>query len=135
MKIDQDYLKGLLDAFEATETPTTDISELKGRGFNYEEDTFLFHLKILADKNLIEQESGGDLGYRRLGDGGISWSVVGLRLTAQGHEFIEALNNSKVWDTIKSEFKDASVGTLLKVSKSMLEGYTKKKVTELINEI
>ena len=135
MKIDQDYLKGLLDAFEATETPTTDISELKGRGFNYEEDTFLFHLKILADKNLIEQESGGGLGYRRLGDGGISWSVVGLRLTAQGHEFIEALNNSKVWDTIKSEFKDASVGTLLKVSKSMLEGYTKKKVTELINEI
>jgi hypothetical protein len=53
MKIDQDYLKGLLEAFENAEEPTTDIEELQRLGFNYEDDKFIFHLQILADRMLV----------------------------------------------------------------------------------
>jgi hypothetical protein len=132
MKIDQEYLKGLLDAFQSAESSVTTIDELKLRGFSFEEETFVFHLSILADRNLVEQESGSDLGFRRAPDGHTHWNVVHLRLTATGHDFVEALRNNKIWETIKLEFKDASIGTLLRVSKGMLEGFTKKKVTELI---
>jgi len=132
MKIDQDYLKGLLEAFEAAVKPTTNIQELQQQGFNYEDDKFIFHLHILADQALVEQEHGSGLGYTKGADGFVSWSVVPLRLTANGYDFIEALRNSKVWETIKSEFKEASIGTLLKVSKELLEGYTKKKIIALI---
>lgn len=58
--------------------------------------------------------------------------VVPLRLTAFGHEFLEALRNSQVWGTIKSEFKDASIGTLWRVSKDLLEAYTKRKISSLL---
>ncbi|MHA7000162.1 DUF2513 domain-containing protein [Aeromonas schubertii] len=132
MKIDNEYLKGLLEAFEASDTPTTDIEELKKAGFSYQEDKFIFHLSILADQNLVQCEQGYGLGYQKGVDGYVSWAVVPLRLTAFGHEFLEALRNSQVWDTIKSEFKDASIGTLWRVSKELLEGYTKKKVTSLL---
>lgn len=87
----------------------------------------------MADQGLVEQENGLGLGYKKGADGHFSWSVVPLRLTAQGHDFIEALRNSEVWDIIKKEFKDASLGTLLRVSKDLLEGYTKKKVIGLLN--
>ncbi|CAH7063718.1 DUF2513 domain-containing protein [Vibrio crassostreae] len=132
MKIDQEYLKGLLAAFEAAEFPITNIQELEQKGFSNQCDQFLFHLKILSDQGLVEREQGHGLGYERDLSGKIYWSVVPLRLTAKGHEFIEALHNSEVWDTIKSEFGDASIGTLWRVSKDLLEGYTKKKVTALL---
>ncbi|GAA5446117.1 hypothetical protein Misp06_04326 [Microbulbifer sp. NBRC 101763] len=133
MKIDHDYLKGLLEAFEASNSPTTNIQELDQAGFNYKEDKFIFHLRILTDQNLVQPERGYSLGYVKGADGQVSWSVLPLRLTASGHEFLEAIRNSEVWDSIKSEFKDASIGTLWRVSKNLLEGYTKKKVTSLLS--
>ena len=132
MKINHDYLKGLLEAFEAAGKPTTDIEELKACGYDYEEDNFIFHLQILNDQNLVEAENGDGLGYRKGADGFVIWSVIPLRLTAQGHEFLEALRNSKVWETIKTEFKDASIGTLCRVGKQLLEGYTKRKISKLL---
>lgn len=132
MKIDHDYLKELLEAFEASDSPTTDIQKLEQQGFDRRENRFLFHLQILADQHLVERERGCGLGYKKGADGYMSWSIVPLRLTANGHEFLEAIRNSEVWGTIKSDFKDASVGTLWRVSKDLLEGYTKKKVTSLL---
>ena len=133
MKINQDYLKGLLEAFESAEEPTTDIRELQDKGFSYAENDFIFHMQILAEKNLVAPEqSGYGIGYSKGIDGHISWSLIPLRLTVHGHEFLEALRNKEVWETIKSEFKDASIGTLWRVSKELLEGYTKKKVTTLL---
>ncbi len=45
---------------------------------------------------------------------------VPLRLTASGHDFLEAIRNKEVWATLKSGFKDASIGTLVTVSKELL---------------
>lgn len=47
MQIDQEYLKGLLEAFEASDSPDTDIIRLKDLGFNCETDTFVFHMRLL----------------------------------------------------------------------------------------
>lgn len=73
MKIDHEYLKGLLEPFEASDTPTTDINELGRAGFSHQEDKFIFHLSIPADRNLVQGEQGDDLGYRRGVDGYVSW--------------------------------------------------------------
>lgn len=102
MKIEQEYLKGLLEAFEEANSLTTHIGALEKKGFSYQEDKFIFHLRILADQRLVESENGTGLGFSIGAGGDISWSVVSLRLTASGHEFVEALRNSKVWKTIKS---------------------------------
>lgn len=131
MKIDQDYLKGLLEAFQAAEYPTTDINELKSLGFDYGEKRFIFHLQILSDMHLIESEDiRNGLGMKKGAAGLVCWSAVPLRLTVQGHSFIEALQNEDVWSSLKSGFKDASIETLVSASKSLLEGFVKKKINE-----
>jgi hypothetical protein len=48
------------------------------------------------------------------------WRAPPRQLTAQGHQFIEALRNKEMWATIKRGFKDASASTLMDVSKKLL---------------
>jgi ABC-type sulfate transport system permease component len=64
----------------------------------------------------------------------MSWAVLPLRLTARGHEFIEALRNKEVWVTIKRSFKEASISTLWNVSQKLIEAYTKKKIEALLKD-
>jgi len=135
MKSEQEYIKGLLEAFEAARHPTIDINELKEHGYDFLEERFIFHLKIIRDLGLVEQENGGTkLGYSRGANGNISWSAIPLRLTAQGHDFIGSLRNKEVWNTIKKEFKDASIGTLCKVAKELSDAYVKTKINKLLKD-
>jgi len=91
MKIDQDYLKKFLEACQASKKPTFDIEDLKAAGFDYGDQQFEFHMKILNDQHFIEQDDGDTgFGLTKGIDGFQSWSVLPLRLTASGHQFIEA---------------------------------------------
>ncbi len=53
MKIDHEYLRGLLTAFEDAEEPYTVINKLKAAGFDYQTDKFVFHMRLLDDQYLI----------------------------------------------------------------------------------
>lgn len=129
MKIDHDYLKKLLEACEAAPAPIFDIEEIKAAGLDYGTDQFVFHMSILNDLGVVERDDGEPgFGLARGADGYISWAVLPLRLTAQGHQFIEALRNKEVWATIKRDFKNASINTLMDVSKKLVEGYARRKV-------
>jgi len=134
LKIDQDYLKTLLLACQASEKPTFDIEDLQASGIDYESPQFEFHMKILADQNLVERDDEGPgFGLIKSLDGFSSWAAMPLRLTAAGHQFVEALSNKEVWASIKSGFKDASLTTLKSVSLKLLDGYAKKKIDDLLN--
>ncbi|MFD3249830.1 DUF2513 domain-containing protein [Rahnella aquatilis] len=134
MKIDHEYLKGLLEAFEASGKPQTDIIKLQQTGYDYQTHEFLFHMRLLEDRNLIARTDGKHgMGYSEAADDGGSWSVLSLRLTANGHDFVEAIRNKEVWNTVKTGFKDASMGTLVTVSKQLLDGYLQKKIDALLS--
>jgi hypothetical protein len=134
VKIDQDYLKNLLEACQASEKPTFDIEDLKAAGCDYNDKRFEFHMMILTDQGFIERDDGDPgFGLTKSLDGFPSWSVLPLRLTASGHQFIEALSNKEVWAAIKHGFKDASIATLKTVSLKLLEGYAKKKIEKLLS--
>jgi hypothetical protein len=133
VKIDQDYLKRLLEACQASEKPTFDIEDLKAAGFDYNDKQFEFHMKILNDQHFVEQDDGDPgFGLTKSIDSFLSGSVLPLRLTASGHEFIEALSNKEVWGAIKSGFKDASIETLKKAALKLLDGFVQKKVDTLL---
>lgn len=131
MKIDQDYLKRLLEACRASRTPTFNIKDdLKAAGLDHNDAQFEFHMMILNDQGFVQRED------RAPGIGLLKgmWSDVPLRLTASGHQFIEALSNKEVWAQIKHGFKDASITTLRTVSIKLLEGYAQKKINELLTQ-
>ncbi|MCA1859299.1 DUF2513 domain-containing protein [Janthinobacterium sp. HSC-3S05] len=134
MKIDQNYLKTLLEACQATEQPTFNIEDLHVAGIDHKNPQFEFHMKILTDQNFVERDDGEDgFGLYKTIDGLNSWALMPLRLTGTGHEFIEALENKEVWETIKRDFKGASLGTLKTVSMQLLDGYVKKKISNILD--
>ena len=106
MKIDHDYLKKLLEAGQASDKPTFDIEGLKVLGFDYNNPQFEFHMALLNDRGFIEQDDG-DLGFglTKSIDGFLSWSVLPLRLTASGHDFLDSVQNLEVWTRTKAAAK------------------------------
>ncbi len=58
MKIDQQYLKNLLIAFEDTEGPDTLLEELESAGYNRDDPNFVFHMRLLYDNGLIVRTDG-----------------------------------------------------------------------------
>jgi hypothetical protein len=122
MQIDYDYLRQLLEAMAAAERPWTDIHELKERGIHYEADQFLFHMEILCDKGLIRQMDGSsDLGMRLSLDRIPSWGAVPLRLTAEGHDFLDGMRNKEVMVVVRRDFKTAGIDTVKAVFRVVLE--------------
>lgn len=134
MKIDQDYLKGLLEAFQSSESPDTDINQLKEQGYDCEKDAFIFHMRLLEDRNLIVRSDGeSGFGAFQSLDGQTHWAVMPLRLTAIGHDFIDALKNKEVWSKLKTGFKDASMGTLMTVSKELFNRALAKQMDKIFD--
>lgn len=132
MKIDQEYLKNLLIAFEDSDGPETNIRELNESGFNFSEQKFIFHMRLLDDKNLISRTDGQrGFGFYTGADDGGSWAVIPLRLTAQGHDFIQALRQKEVWNSVKENFKDVGITTLVDVSKELAKGFALKQAKRL----
>jgi len=106
MKIDQDYLKRLLEACQASNKPTFNIEDLKAAGFDYDTPEFEFHMAILDDNGFIRQDDGDPgFGLTKSLDGFLSWSVLPLRLTASGHAFLDAVQNPEVWSKTKAAAK------------------------------
>ena len=135
MKPDQDYLKKLLEACEAAPPPIFNIEELQAAGLYYSTDKLVFHMNILDDLGLIERDDREPgFGLVRGIDGYMSWSVLPLRLTAQGHQFVEALRNKEVWATIKNDFKDVSINTLLDVAKRLFDAFIRKKIEGVLKD-
>lgn len=133
MKVDLDYLKQLLEAFEASEKPYVSLDDIFEKTSLRFDDALIFHLQILNDKSLICQQDGTPgFGVFYTMCGGATYAGVPLRLTAEGHEFLDALKNKEVWKTLKENFKEDSIGTLKEVSKSLLMGFIKKKAHDVI---
>ena len=84
---------------------------------------------ILADHGFIAQDDGSHgIGLEKSLDGFCQWSVLPLRLTLSGHQFIEALSNEEVWATIRHDYPNASITSLEVVALRLLEDYALNKV-------
>jgi hypothetical protein len=106
MKIDHDYLKKLLEACQASVTPTFDIKDLDAAGFDHNDAKFEFHMAILDDQGFIQQDNGDPgFGLTKSMDGFSSWSILPLRLTASGHDFLDTVQNPEVWSKTKAAAK------------------------------
>ncbi|MDI7504522.1 DUF2513 domain-containing protein [Cronobacter dublinensis] len=139
MKINQEYIKELLCAFEETDGPDTLLTELEEMGYGRDDTEFIFHMRLLTDNNLMQRVDGeegfGHLIYSNI-SGGISassyhWIVVPLRLTAKGHDFLSDIRQKEVWAAIKHNFKEQGLGTLTSVAKELAEGFARKKVRDI----
>ena len=96
----------------------------------YDADTIKYHQALLVEAKLVE---GKSLKYMDNATE-VPSQVFISKLTWEGHEFIDLMKKSDVWNTIQSEFKDESFGTIIKVAKDLAEGWAKKRVKELLGD-
>jgi len=130
MKIDQEYLKIMLNTFIESPRSFIWVADIMEKGIAMD-DKFLFHMQILEDQNFIEcLDKKSDIGYEITLGGEFEWRSRPLRLTATGHEFVEAINRSEIWDIIKEEFKDSSLSTLKSAASSLLKAFAKKQLNK-----
>lgn len=81
------------------------------------------HMKLLIEALLVERKSFGVN----------SFVTTTTKLTWNGHEFLDSIREEEVWNTIKSEFREASMSTIIKVGKDLAEGFAKKKVESILS--
>jgi hypothetical protein len=132
MKIDNDYLKKLLDACQSSVGPTFNILDLKEAGLDYEDSQFEFHMAILTDKGFIERDDGDpNFGLFKGIDGHLSWSVLPLRLTATGQDFADSIHNSEVWSKTKaaaSKVGGVGLDLLVQIAKAEAKRFVSEKL-------
>ncbi|WP_458038796.1 DUF2513 domain-containing protein [Pantoea ananatis] len=135
MKIDHQYLKDLLITFEDTEGPDTWVYELVAKGYDQNSSEFIFHMRLLDDNQLIHRVDGeagfGHEYHPHIGGFSYHWFDVPLRLTARGHDFISDLRQKEVWETVKTNFKDEGLSTLMTVTKGLAKAFAKKRIKDL----
>ncbi|MCP4332998.1 MAG: DUF2513 domain-containing protein [Gammaproteobacteria bacterium] len=132
MKIDQEYLREILNTFIESPRSFIWIEDITNRGLETD-DKFLFHIQILEDQHFIEcLDKRSDIGYEITLGGNFEWKSRPLRLTASGHEFTEAINRPEIWEILRDEFRDASLSTLKSTATTLLIAFAKKQINKYL---
>lgn len=141
MKIDWNYIKGILEAFEESDQRVLSIYDLQKLGFDFDkdQDNFIFHMQLLCDESLIERESGHtEMGAKIFGmtktSTGYTVYPTPLRLTMSGHEFAANLRNKEIWSKLKNNLADQGFSVLVTLARELSVGLAKKKVEAILKD-
>ena len=120
MKRDMELIREILLAVEAGD----DSSKISG----YDPDLIKYHQALTIEAGLVDGVTSKSTSNTTK----VANFISLRKLTWNGHEFIDAVRQDSIWNTVKTEFKDASMETIIKVSKQLAEGWAKKKVESLL---
>lgn len=133
MKLDHEYLKELILNIENIPAAHPELKQvLESMGLDDLNDKFVLHYEVIYDYDFIQGAGEPhDIGLEYC-DTGLLWANSLIRLTAKGHEFASSLSQPEVWDTLVSNFKEASVETMFSVGKEIAINISKKKLESLL---
>lgn len=100
-----------------------ELDEFSGEINGYDKNIVDKHTKLLIEQSLLDRNSVGLNGY----------FSTSYDLTWKGHELIDNIRQKEIWNTIKSEFKEESVSTIVSIAKEMAEKFAKDKLSKLLN--
>ena len=132
MKTDLEYLKGLMNVFLESSQPFIAISDLKNAGFDITTHQGLHHYSILIEKEYV---SAFDLSRGNPEKLGYSYSLSSIdsvdhalvRLTAEGIEFAQMLQEPSIYEKLKG-FSQSPLNVMKDVGSDLLKAFLKKKL-------
>ncbi|AYF20055.1 DUF2513 domain-containing protein [Vibrio parahaemolyticus] len=122
MKRDMELIRKLLLTIE--ENPR----QLEVEG--YDKNQVKYHALLLIEAGFLDGNVSDTLANTSVVPSFVSVN----RLIWDGHEFLDNIRKEEVWNTIKTEFKDASISTVFSIGKQLTENYAKKKLSSLLGE-
>ena len=112
MKRDMELIRLLLLEVEGDEKP--DLNK-------YSQDQQVYHMALLIEAELVKGAVIDD-------QDGITRSVIPIRLTWKGHEFLDAARNPSIWNKAMDKMKSAGASLPLPVIQDLLISALKKAV-------
>ncbi|MGP1949085.1 hypothetical protein [Citrobacter sp. wls615] len=125
-----EYMKGMLEVFLKAKTPFISTKDLAEAGYDICSNEGMFHYLLLIEQGYISNKDliTNDitkLGYMRHRGYMLDMGTE-VRLSAQGQEFAQALNEPTVFEKLKS-MSDAPLSTIKDVGLELTKAYLKKK--------
>ena len=109
MKRDWDTIREILTTLENnTSSNNIQLSDFPSQ----EAENISYHVELLLEANLVDGEMDEILG-REPSDFDIS------RLTWNGHEFLDSINNDTVWNKTKKSFASNGISMTIELIKSV----------------
>lgn len=132
VKTDLEYLKGLMNVFLESSQPFIKISDLKNAGFDITTPQGLHHYSILIEKEYVSafNLSRGNpemLGYYYTLSSIESVDHALVRLTAEGIEFAQMLQEPSIYEKLKG-FSQSPLNVMKDVGSDLLKAFLKKKL-------
>jgi len=132
MRIDQEYLKSLLKCFVEADTAYINADIISSTLEIEINEKLLFHLEILNDKGLVRRDGdNAGIGMQLDSIGNVYYSVVPLRLSADGYEFYDAISKPEIWKKLRANFENAALDTLMTAGKELLKEAIKQSVSAI----
>ncbi|WP_085810979.1 DUF2513 domain-containing protein [Sphingomonas sp. TZW2008] len=128
MKLDKDLIRDILLAVEASDHDPRGFMELEIEGRTRAE--LSYHVKILDDAGFLEAED-----LSTLGPDGFEWQPQAL--TYRGHEFLETVRDSAVWQATKQGAEKAgtaSVALIWEIGKAVAKNMISDRLGITIGE-
>jgi len=121
MKMDHELIKKILLGFEKASTPYASLKKVAEIENLEIDDNFIYNCDLIADRRLIVDSNGiSKTGIKKDLGGDFSMAVIGLRLSAEGHEYLSAIKKPAIWEKTKKIAGDAGLGTMIEVAKIAL---------------
>lgn len=114
---DRDLLAGcpvkphpLVDIFSYT----NEVINQRGESYRRFESHFFGHLELLSDNGYIK-----GISIVRGIDGRISWDISSLALTMKGHDLLDTMRSSPLWESIKTTARKKGIELTFDVIKAL----------------
>ncbi len=128
MRISYEYLAQILSKFLDSTEPHLNWENFDDE-IQKDESLFFFHIFILRDKGLLlgATRNPTDIGVEFNGNANtyMTW-ITPIRLSADGHDFAEALSKPSIKEVIVEKFKDEGPSAVIGIAKSLLEKHAEK---------
>jgi hypothetical protein len=110
MKRDMDLAREIL---EQVEEKSQGIGSVRLEIPDHSENEIGYHVMLLGEAGLLVAKELGDTGDT----GWEGW--VALKMTWEGHEFLDAIRNDTVWNKVKEVAKEKGGGLTFEVIKAL----------------
>ena len=135
MRISYEYISQLLIKFLDSEKPHLNWRDFDNE-INEDENLFFFHINILCDKEIIVGASSdpNNIGviFNANSNSYNIW-IAPIRLTAQGHDFADALAKPSIKELIVTKFKDEGLSAIINIAKSLAEKHAEKLLGDIVS--
>lgn len=127
MKMNPELIKMILLAIEDSESAYITLQDIARAVGTEVDEKFIYQCELIADQGLIVDGNGQpNIGIKRDLYGDITISVIKLRLSAAGHDYLGAIKNTDIWNRVMKTAGDFGLKAMIEAAGAAVSEMIKK---------